>query len=285
MFDPVLAAAGLLVGIVVGLTGMGGGALLTPMLVLFFDVPPLAAVSSDIVASLVMKPIGGGVHWRRGTVHRPLVKWLVLGSVPAAFVGVLILRAIGSGADVQAGVKLALGIALLVVVTGLILRPLLVSTRAVANEDAPAVKRFRTVLVGIVGGLVVGTTSVGSGSLMMILLLLLYPRIRLTTLVGTDLVQAVPLVASAAVGHLLFGEFHLDLTAAILIGAVPGVYLGARLSVGAPDRWIRPLLVVVLTASALKLLGVRVELVGIVAALALAASVVGASWSARARDQ
>src|SRR6185295_60214 len=97
--DPIVAVAGLLVGFVVGLTGMGGGALMTPILVLVFGVEPLAAVSSDVVAAMVMRPIGGGVHWSRGTVHWGLVKWLALGSIPSAFLGVLLLRRLGAGPD------------------------------------------------------------------------------------------------------------------------------------------------------------------------------------------
>src|SRR5260221_3837269 len=99
--DPIVALAGLLVGFVVGLTGMGGGALMTPLLVLLFKIEPLAAVSSDLVAAFVMKPVGAGVHLRRGTVHLELVKWLVVGSVPSAFVGVLILKQLGNGAEIQ----------------------------------------------------------------------------------------------------------------------------------------------------------------------------------------
>src|SRR5215212_5231839 len=112
--DPLLALASFGIGIVVGLTGMGGGALMTPVLVFFFDVPPLAAVSSDLVASAVMKPVGSLVHLRRGTVNLRLVAWLCVGSVPAAFCGVLLLRALGEGEQVQHVVQVALGVALLV---------------------------------------------------------------------------------------------------------------------------------------------------------------------------
>src|ERR1041385_2182928 len=104
-FDAGIAAAGLVVGFVVGLTGMGGGALMTPILVIFFRIQPLAAVSSDLVAAVIMKPVGGGVHLRRGTVHKGLVTWLVAGSVPSAFAGVLVLRHLGDGAVVQERVK------------------------------------------------------------------------------------------------------------------------------------------------------------------------------------
>jgi len=256
MIDPQVALAGLFVGFVVGLTGMGGGALMTPILVLLFKVQPLAAVSSDIVASMIMKPVGGGVHWRRGTVNTELVRWLVLGSVPSAFLGVLLLKSTGQGEALQHHVKVALGIALLVVALGLIIRPLLSRGRQAGDSIAPlVVKKWQTVLIGIAGGLVVGLTSVGSGSLMIILLLMLYPKLRLSELVGTDLVQAIPLVASAALGHALFGDFQLALTASILVGSVPGVFIGAQLSSRARDAVIRPVLILVLLASSLKLLG------------------------------
>lgn len=254
--DPIVALAGLLVGFVVGLTGMGGGALMTPILVLLFKVEPLAAVSSDIVASMIMKPIGGGVHFKRGSVNKELVKWLVMGSVPSAFLGVVLLKHIGAGPELQGLVKHALGFALLVVALGLVVRPLLTKSRKAGDSMMPLqVKKVPTLLIGIVGGLIVGLTSVGSGSLMIILLLMLYPSFKLSELVGTDLVQAVPLVASAALGHIFFGDFKLALTASILVGAIPGVFIGAQLSSRAPDHIIRPALIIVLLASASKLLG------------------------------
>jgi len=255
--DPLVSLGGLLVGFVVGLTGMGGGALMTPMLVLIFGVQPLTAVSSDIVASMIMKPIGGGVHWKRGTVNLQLVKWLALGSIPSAFIGVLILKQFGVGPALQLRVKFALGIALLVVSLGLIIRPLLAKRRRPGDSQPPfVVKRLPTLLIGIIGGIVVGLTSVGSGSLMIVLLLMLYPRLKLSELVGTDLVQAIPLVTSAAIGHLFFGDFVLGLTGSVLLGSVPGVFLGAHFSSRAPDHVIRPSLIVVLSISSLKLLGV-----------------------------
>ncbi len=268
MIDPTVTLAGLAVGFVVGLTGMGGGALMTPILVLLFHVAPLAAVSSDVVAAVVMKPVGGGVHLRRRTVNLQLAKWLVLGSMPSAFLGVVLLRRIGHGDALEHIVRTALGVALLVVAIGLVARPLL--GRARADEAAPGpviVKPLPTFLVGVFGGLVVGMTSVGSGSLMMILLLMLYPRMRLAELVGTDLVQAVPLVASAGLGHLMFGDFQLGLSSSIVLGGIPGIYLGARLSSRAPDHVIRPVLIVVLLASALKLLGVGNAALAIAAGL------------------
>lgn len=282
MLDLPVAIAGLFVGFVVGLTGMGGGALMTPLLVLLFGVEPLAAVSSDVVASLLIRPIGGAVHWSRGTVHKKLALWLILGSVPAAFLGVVLLRMVPSDA-IEGFIQGALGVALVVVSVGLVLRPLLQRDHQVQRHgETIEVRRLPTLLIGALGGLVVGATSVGSGSLMMILLLLLYPRMRLSHLVGTDLIQAVPLIASAALGHLLFGNFQMGLTASILVGSIPGVYLGARFSSRAPDYVIRPALIVVLGASGLKLLGVETWLVGLVGLVASLAGLVHARQRAAA---
>lgn len=264
--DALMAVAAFGIGIVVGLTGMGGGALMTPVLVLFFGVQPLAAVSSDLVASAVMKPVGSFVHLRRGTVHLPLVGWLCVGSVPGAFSGVLVARALGAGEAVQNGIRIALGVALLVAAAGLTIRAYIRLTERAAQRDGrlpplpqgPPVVSVRpavTVLVGVVGGLVVGLTSVGSGSLIIIALMVLYPGLRASELVGTDLLQAVPLVLSAAIGHLLFGEFHLEVTGALLLGSIPGVWLGAQLSSSAPGGLVRRVLAFVLLASAVKLLG------------------------------
>lgn len=281
--DPLVTVSGLIVGFVVGLTGMGGGALMTPILVLLFGIEPLAAVSSDLVASMVMKPIGGAVHWRRGTVHRGLVKWLIVGSIPSAFLGVMLLRRVGSGPALQHTVKVALGVALLVVCTGLLIRPLLFRRKRSDEGGVQplVVRRVATLLIGVTGGLVVGLTSVGSGSLMTIMLLLLYPRLTMSQLVGTDLVQAVPLVASAAIGHLLFGDFQVGITASILIGSIPGVFVGARFSSRAPDYVVRPALVIVLLVSGLKLAGLSNTVLAIVIPVAVFGGVTYGLWAAR----
>ncbi len=249
--------AGLLVGAVVGLTGMGGGALMTPILVLLFRINPLAAVSSDIVAAVVMKPVGGSVHLRRGTVNLNLVRWLAVGSVPAAFCGVFVLRAIGAP-EFGDRLKVLLGAVLLVAAAAIVAKGVLQARRGGTGSSgvhAITVRPRRTVLIGVIGGLVVGMTSVGSGSVMIVLLMLLYPALSSNELVGTDLVQAIPLVLAAAIGHLFFGDLQLGLTLSLILGSVPGVYLGARVSSRAPDRIIRPVLVVALTVSALALLG------------------------------
>jgi uncharacterized membrane protein YfcA len=278
-----LSAAGALVGFIVGLTGMGGGALLTPILVLFFGIPPLAAVSSDLVASLVMKPVGAAVHASRGTVSPSIVRWLCAGSIPAAFAGVLLLRVLPGAIDLQQRVKLALGVALLLAV-GLIVTRGAIDLRHPTPESArdfPPVRRGQTVAVGILGGLIVGMTSVGSGSLIIVLLMIVYPTLSVAQLVGTDLMQAIPLVAAAAAGHLLFGNVQLGVTSSLLIGALPAVYLGARYSASAPTAVIRRMLVVVLLASGLKLLDVPGAALAWALGVTIALSL--ASWLGRDR--
>ncbi|MFC4588777.1 sulfite exporter TauE/SafE family protein [Sphaerisporangium corydalis] len=374
-FDFTMAIGSFLVAIVVGLTGMGGGALMTPMLVTFFGVPPLTAVSSDLVAAAVMKPVGGLVHLRRGTVDLRLVGWLCAGSIPAAFCGVLVARLLGDGDDVQNAIQKALGVALLLAAAGLAVRgylalkdrashpttapanptttteprPTTAEPRPASTESHPTqtephpaatwrrpastwrltastwrrmtsarrrtastggptawtrrptartelrtastarrtaapgepasiappqvtVRPVPTVVIGAVGGLVVGMTSVGSGSLIIVALLAVYPALRANQLVGTDLVQAVPLVMSAAIGHLLFGDFQLSVTTALLAGSVPGVYIGSRISSRAPGGLIRRVLAFVLLASALKMFGAGNALtVGVLGAVLLAA--------------
>jgi uncharacterized membrane protein YfcA len=276
--------AGLLVGFVVGLTGMGGGALMTPVLVLLFRINPLAAVSSDIAAAVVMKPVGGGVHLRRGTVNVNLVRWLAIGSVPAAFCGVFVLRAIGAP-EFGDRLKILLGAVLLVAAAAIGAKSFLQSRRPTGGGiHAITVRPARTVLIGVIGGLVVGMTSVGSGSVMIVLLMLLYPALSSNELVGTDLVQAIPLVLAAAIGHQFFGDLQLGLTLSLVLGSVPGVYLGARVSSRAPDRIIRPVLVAVLTVSALALLGVPNEgILAIVVAAGLGALVTYA-WRRATND-
>jgi uncharacterized membrane protein YfcA len=260
---------------------MGGGALMTPILVLLFNVQPLAAVSSDLVASFVMKPIGGGVHLRRGTVNRELVRWLVTGSVPCAFAGVFLIRALG-GDHIQSTVKVCLGVALLIAASLIVVKAVVQTRAGAALADPPPlhVRPLPTMAVGALGGFVVGMTSVGSGSLIIVMLLFLYPSLRGAQLVGTDLVQAVPLVGAAALGHLLFGDFKLGLTASLLLGAVPGVYVGARVSARAPDGVIRPALAFVLTASALKLIGLGNVAAGV---LLLPVAVGCLLWGLRSR--
>jgi uncharacterized protein len=283
-----IVLAGAIVGFTVGMTGMGGGALMTPILVIFFGVNPTAAVSSDLVAAMVMKPVGGGVHIRRRTVRWPLVAWLCAGSIPMAFAGVFIIHNLGDSDRVEELTRLFLGWTLLLAAAAMIVKAWLQGRRSLQARMAgshphsdlpPFVPRIiPTMIVGLVGGLLVGLTSVGSGSIVIICLMLLYPMLRGAELVGTDLVQAIPLVAAAALAHILVGDFELDLTASILIGSIPAVWFGARVSSRAPDGVIRPLLVFVLTASALKLLDLPTTALG---ALLLLLALIGfAAWGA-----
>jgi uncharacterized protein len=210
----------------------------------------------------------------------------VVGSVPAAFGGVLVMRQLGDGEQLQHFVQVALGVALLIAATGLAIRAYMRLLERAARRDGTAdplpvgpprvePRILPTVAIGVVGGLVVGMTSVGSGSLIIIALMALYPTLKANSLVGTDLVQAVPLVMSAALGHILFGDFQLALTASLIIGSVPGAWLGARVSSRAPGGLVRRVLAFVLLASALKLLGVPTSSTALaLLALALAAPAV-----------
>lgn len=266
---------------------MGGGALMTPILVLVFKVDPLTAVSTDLVASFVMKPIGAGVHLRRGAVDLRLVRWLVLGSVPSAVAGVFLLRSLGSGESLAHLLEVLLGAALIVAASTIVAKGVVAARRGLGDGGGLAeitVRPRATVAIGVVGGLVVGMTSVGSGSLMIVLLLVVYPSLRASQLVGTDLVQAIPLVGAASVAHLFLGDFQLGLASSLLIGAIPGVYVGARLSSRAPDRLIRPALVVVLAASGLKLVGTPTEVLGVVLLVAAIASLVVGAHRYRRRS-
>jgi uncharacterized membrane protein YfcA len=282
-----LVVAGALVGFLVGLTGMGGGALMTPILIMFFGVAPLAAVSSDLVASFFMKPVGAVVHLRRGTVDKRLAWWLTISAAPSAFFGVLVLKAIGDGARVQADIKVFLGAALLLTVASMVVKSWIARRReaiAAPVSSGPPRVRIRpvlTVLIGVFGGLAVGMTSVGSGSLIIGMLLLTYPGLRAGQLVGTDLVQAIPLVGAAAVGHAIFGDVRLPVTLSLLLGAIPAVYLGARLSATGANRFVRPVLAVVLLASALKLVNVSTDWTIAAAGLWVAAHVAIASVRSR----
>jgi uncharacterized membrane protein YfcA len=279
-FDVYIALAGLIVGFAVGLTGMGGGALMTPVLVLVFGVHPLSAVSSDLVASLLMKPIGAVVHAGKRTVRWPLVRWLSLGSVPGALLGVSFLRLLGKGAAVQNVVQLALGSVLLLSVSALAAKWLYDRSRnRLASPDRLPdepfkVRRLATAAVGLTVGFIVGITATGSGTLIIVALLLIYPRLRGSQTVGTDLTQAIPMVGAAALGHVLFGDFKLALTLSIVAGAIPGVLAGSLISARSSTGLIRGALSIVLVLSGLKLLNVPTVAIGLVLAFALVAGAI-----------
>lgn len=255
---PLLAVA-LGVGVVVGLTGMGGGALMTPALILL-GVPPTAAVSNDLVAAVVGKSVGAAVHWKQGTPDLRLVLWLLVGSVPTAFCGGWIVRAIGAPAAQDHFLTMAIGSVLLLTAFAYTARLfLLIRDIAQGHEstDQPTqVRPYATVLIGAAGGLLVGITSVGAGTVIMVALLLLYPTLSAHRLVGTDLLQAVPLVAAAAMSHVLVTGVQWSVLLPLLAGSAPGTYLGARLSRRMSQGPLRRGIVIVLTLTGLTLLGV-----------------------------
>jgi uncharacterized protein len=247
------------------MTGAGGGALMTPMLILLFGVTPSAAISSDLVAAVVMRPIGAGVHFRRGTVNLRLVGWMVLGSVPMAFLGAYLLHVMGNSKAAQENIEVALGTALLIGATAMVVRYVLdrrtgTSRTALVHDIVP--RPLPTVAIGAIGGIIVGMTSVGSGSLLIVMLLFLYPMIGAKQLVGTDLAQAVPLTLAAALGALAFGHVEFGVTASLILGSVPAVFVGSLVSSSAPDRYIRPMITFVVAASGLKYVGVGTTALG-----------------------
>ncbi|MCR6032185.1 TSUP family transporter [Nocardioides sp. zg-579] len=256
------------VGIVVGLTGMGGGALMTPALI-FLGIPPSAAVANDLVAAAVNKTVGASVHWRTGSPNIKLATYLIVGSVPFALAGGFIVQEIG-GEDAEDFLVTAIGIALLFAAASYALRMYLqlrlVTSGNQAPAGEPAIRPIPTLLVGAVGGLLVGITSVGSGSLIMVALLLLYPTLSALKLVGTDLVQAVPLVLAAAIGHVVVNGVDWAVLIPLILGGTPGTFLGARMASWVSQSVIRRGIVIVLSLTGLKMLGVSPEVVGIIGA-------------------
>ena len=260
------------VGIVVGLTGMGGGALMTPALILL-GINPAAAVANDLVAASINKSVGAGVHWRTGSPNLRLAGLLVIGSVPFAFAGGFIVKSLGEQEAQTTFLTYAIGTALLFTAATYALRMYLqlrqVGAGNTASETDPTLRVVPTIAIGAVGGLLVGITSVGSGSLIMVALLLLYPRLSAVRLVGTDLVQAVPLVLAAAVGHVLAEGVTWAVLVPLVLGGTPGTYLGSRMASWVSQSVIRRGIVIVLSLTGLKLLGVPPEVVGVVGAALL----------------
>ena len=282
--DPYIVLGSAIVGFLVGMTGAGGGALMTPMLILFFGIKPSTAISSDLVAAVLMRPVGAVVHMAKKTVNYSLVGWMVLGSVPAALFGAYALHLLGNSEGAEHNVQIILGSALLLGAGAMVLRYGLDRRSGHRRQgliDELVVRPLPTVAIGVVGGFVVGMTSVGSGSLMIVLLLFLYPVLGANQLVGTDLTQAVPLTLAAALGALAFGHISFAVTASIVVGSVPAVLVGALISSRAPDRLLRPVITFVIFASGLKYVGVGTTALGwTLGAVLLAGAVV---WLAYVR--
>lgn len=261
------------VGIVIGLTGMGGGALMTPGL-MFLGIPPTVAVANDLVAAAVNKSVGAATHWKHGSPDLRLAGWLIVGSVPMAAAGGWIINQAGNREEQEAFVRVAVGCALLLAAGTYVLRMVLNMRRniqdaaegGVSHPSQVTVRPVLTVVVGAVGGLLVGITSVGSGSLIIVALLMLYPRLAPNKMVGTDLVQAIPLVIAAAVGHVIYAGVDWSILLPLIIGGSPGTYLGARLSSWVPQGAVRRGIAIVLTLTGITLLDVPSVWVGVIGA-------------------
>jgi uncharacterized membrane protein YfcA len=252
-----ILAAGFFVGIVVGLTGMGGGALMTPALIFLGVGEAATVVTADLTAAAVYKTGGAIVHKREGSPNMQLAKWLMIGSIPMALLGPHLVAAVVPPEEIDDTLKLCIGFALLLAALTYALRLYLNLKRVRRGhhpDDNPAIRPVPTLLVGALGGLLVGITSVGSGSVIMIALLMLYPGLSAVRLVGTDLVQAVPLVLAAAISNIFLHGIDWGILIPLVIGSVPGTLIGSAIAPKVPQSIIRRGIVVVLTMSGVALL-------------------------------
>jgi uncharacterized membrane protein YfcA len=244
------------------------------MLVLLFGVAPSAAISSDLIAAFFMKPLGVAIHWRRGTVQGDIVKFLCLGSVPAAFLGTWVMHLGGNSARAEHRLQMLLGAALILGAGAMITR-FMIPRRASRTTEPFVLRRVSIVAVGVGGGFMVGLTSVGAGSLILVLLMLIYPGLRSDQLVGTDLAQSIPLTLAATLGTLAFGHVQFSLTGSIILGSVPAVVVGALLSAREMSRIIRPFIAGVTLLSGLKYIGAPPAALAVVALVTLVVLVYG----------
>jgi len=258
VIDPWLSLGGLFAGVVVGLTGLGGAAIVTPMLLLLFNVPAPVAVSTDLVSAAVMKPVGAAVHIRRKTPYWPVVLWLSMGSVPGVLVGSWLFSLIAESASGEAFLKKTIGAVLLIAVSVTLFR-LRLRKYAHEHDAQPLIfSRGRLAIAGCVGllvGILVGLTSVGSGTLIAACLLILFPAMLPSRLVGTDIVQAVPMLVAGAIAHAGMGDIDPTILFSLLLGQVPGVFIGARVSSRYNGQELRWLLLVLVGAGGISLLG------------------------------
>ena len=251
-----LSLAGLLIGVLVGTTGMGGGSLMTPMLVLLFGFKPTVAIGTDVLHGAIFKSFGAGRHRQLGTVHPRLTFWMLLGSAPMSLLGVALATWLkhryGEGFEDEAG-KI-LGGALILGGIGFALKTFV---QGRPKSDAPFILARRdkviAVLIGLSGGFIVGLTSVGSGTFFGLLMLLVFP-LTAVKMVGTDIFHAAALLWVAGLGHLVAGNVDLGATGLLLLGSIPGVLLGSQVSVKLPDRALRIALATTLTLSGVRLL-------------------------------
>lgn len=247
--------AGFVVGLLVGLTGVGGGSLMTPILLLFFHIKPAVAVGTDLLFASVTKSVGIFAHGKLGNIDWRMVRLLAYGSVPASVATILFLRSIdveSSGAI--ATIKFWLGVALIITSVAVLLRGKLMELVGkglwIPTKYVPAL----TILLGLILGALVTLTSVGAGALGVTALILLYPREKITTIVGSDIAHAVPLTLVAGLGHATLGTINYSLLGTLLIGSIPGIYLGSHLSAKIAEHWVRIALALILIFVGLKLI-------------------------------
>ena len=255
MNDPRLALAGFVTGLLVGMTGMGGGALMTPMLIFLFNFNPATAIGTDILHGAIFKSFGAVRHRRLGTVKARLAAWMLLGSAPASLVGVWVATYLTDryGDSVDSVQGRVLGWTLLFGSVAFVAKALL--HREAVTGSMPRLSnrdRVIAVCIGVVGGFIVGLTSVGSGTLFALAMLLAFP-LAAKFVVGTDIAHAAALLFVAGLGHLVAGNVDLPAIAWLLVGSIPGVLLGSQISVGLPERILRFTLALLLALSGLKL--------------------------------
>lgn len=255
--DLKISLAGFAVGLLVGLTGMGGGAVMTPMLILLGWARPVVAVGTDLVWGTLTKSVGAFVHCRQKTVDFAILKLLALGSVPGALAGIVLLahlRRLGLATMDRLVVRI-LAVALIIVALSLFLRSLRgLRTKAGEQPRSASVPGWLTSMVGALVGCLVSLTSVGSGSLIVACLVVIYPTIPLRRIIGSDIVHALLLVGISALGHLAIGSINVGLLAALLVGSIPGVWVGSRMSAIFPEKALRPVLATTLLFLGYKLL-------------------------------
>jgi uncharacterized membrane protein YfcA len=242
----VYPSVGFGIGMLVGLTGVGGGSLMTPLLVLLFGIHPSVAVGTDLLQVSVTKAVGSMVHGFRDTVDWRIVRTLAAGSIPSTMLTILLLSQIDlHNAAAQHVISEVLGISLICTAITLLLRNRLVRASAGwTNGLSPQQQRTLTVISGVLVGFLVTMTSVGAGAIGTTVLILLYPRIKISRLVGSDIAHAVPLTLLAGIGHWMLGSIDWSLLESLLSGSIPGIVIGSYLSSRMPDLALRAILAV-----------------------------------------
>lgn len=253
--DPLYVLSGFGVGMLVGQTGVGGGALMTPLLIMMFGVHPATAVGTDLLYAAATKTVGTLVHGAHGTVDWRITRRLATGSIPATLLMMLLLSRFNLlDQDTSRLFAVGLGCALMATGVALLLRSrILVLTKGWTAGIGETGTAAMTVLAGALLGTLVSISSVGAGAIGMTLLILLYPRERLVTLVGSDIAHAVPLTLIAGLGHWMVGSVDITLLVALLCGSIPGIILGSAVSARIPEWVLRPVLAVVLLGVGLRL--------------------------------